>query len=163
MGTMLERFVADTFRDTRIPDLMPELKRIAPSASMAERLELALLPMLLPALVGGVERVIAAAAAPAVRGFAGGLLTYVYNPLDILGDDGALGLVDDTFVCALGLRTLQDEKLIELDDYLAGICELAMRLLPKLDEDLVESIRRFVSDLRRTTAQSVTAYASTQP
>ena len=54
--------------------------------------------------------------------------TYIYNPLDLLPDDGPLGMVDDTLVCVLGLDVLQRSGKVQLDQFSKAACDLALPL-----------------------------------
>lgn len=157
MGKMLQRYVSDAFRDQPISSLRERLTAIAPSASNAQRIELGMLPMLLPDLERVLQRLIVSVKDDdAARGFAGGLLSYIYNPLDILpDDDGPIGLLDDTFVCAVGLMKLAERSTFVHDEFTRGICELVTSLLPALDAGLRDSIERFVADLLQATSRQI--------
>lgn len=123
----------------------------APTAHSTDRQ-----PSLLPDLVSALEHVIVGADDnPRARGLAGGLLSYVYNPLDIIPDDGPLGLVDDAFICALGIEELKKAGHITVDPFIQGACDLAFALVPILDPKLRDALSRFVADLVATTTRQV--------
>lgn len=157
MGKMLQRYVNDAYRDQPLASLREKLFLIAPTASTSQRLQVGMLPLLLPDLVRTLEQIIVNAKDDqAARGFAGGLLAYVYNPLDIIPDEeGPIGLVDDTVVCALGLGKLVQREQFVHDEFTQGACELVVGLLGILDGDLRDALERFVEDLSETTARQV--------
>jgi len=126
--------------------------RIAPSASPADHVRLGLLQMLLPELVAAVEQVIVQSTDNAsARGMAGGLLSYVCNPLDIIGDELPLGRVDDALICAIGLERLRQLHRVELGPRTEAVCRAATDCLGYLAMDLQHSIEDFVADLERST------------
>jgi uncharacterized membrane protein YkvA (DUF1232 family) len=125
---------------------------IAPRASAADQVRLGMMQMLLPELVQAVEQVIVHASnKPYARAVAGGLLTYVCNPLDIIGDDQPLGRVDDALICAVGLSRLQKREHVQLTPRIQAICQMANESMAYLDDDLQESIREFLSELEAST------------
>jgi len=155
MAKMLRAFVLETYGAATAAERFDAAEQLAPEASHADRARLALTQLLLPDLVDAIEQVIVAADdRPTARAFAGGVLTYVYNPLDLIGDDSPLGLLDDTIICALGLNHMARTGDIELDSRVAGMCELAADALPLLNADLREGIEDFVRDLALSTAGS---------
>ena len=125
---------------------------LAPRSKVADHARIALLPMLLPDLVAAIEGVICDApdSAP-VRGMAGGLLGYVCNPLDLIGDDSPLGRADDAIICALGLERLRELDGVSLDTATVAGCAMATSCLAQLSEELREGIMAFVADLERST------------
>lgn len=132
-------------------------RTIKPSA----RVQLWLVQMLLPDLVAAIERMIVEQSDNhPLRRLLGGLLTYVYNPLDLIGDDTPLGRVDDTIICALGLLRGAELEHVELDPDVRAMSEYAASALPSLTEDLQDAIRAFVRDLEVSTrsAKSLQAY-----
>lgn len=131
---------------------MVAASEIAPEATHVERVRLTQLPLLLPDLLAAVEGVIVDApeASPARR-MAGGLLTYVCNPLDLIGDDLPLGRVDDVVICALGLQRLHERDGVQLDALVKALCEVAAGCLAHLGPELREGIEEFVADLDRST------------
>jgi uncharacterized membrane protein YkvA (DUF1232 family) len=133
--------------ETNGENLMEAAASLAPRASGSQQVVLGLVQLLLPELITAVEGVILESAHDArARRIAAGLLTYVCNPLDIIGDDLPLGRVDDVLICALGLKRL--ERLgFKLNDRNAAICELAVNYLPCMRQDIRDSIEEFVSSL----------------
>ncbi len=126
--------------------------RIAPAASAADHVRLGLVQLLLPELVAAVEKVIVQSTDNvSARGMAGGLLSYVCNPLDIIGDDMPLGRVDDALICALGLERLRSLHRVELGPRTDAVCRVAADCLGYLSTDLQHSIEDFVSELERST------------
>ena len=150
MSHMLRGLLAQTYGEGGIGEGMAAAERIAPSAEPSARVQLCLLQLLLPDLVAAIEKIIVSATdKPRVRQVAGGLLTYVYNPLDLIGDDSPLGRVDDAIICAVGLQHLREAGEIDLDPDIAAVCDWAARSLPLLSSDLQDSIRWFVRDLEQ--------------
>jgi len=118
------------------------------SATFAHKVSLAQAPLLLPDLVSFLESIIVQADdQPRIRAYAGGLLTFVYNPLDFIGDEPPAGLVDDTVVCALGLRKLAEEGTVELDPVVDGLVSSVAGLVGYLGQDLLSAITGFVEEL----------------
>ena len=147
----LRWMVAHDYELASLDDQMQAAATIAPHASKADHVRLSLLELLLPELVSAVESVIVASGHnEGARGMAGGLLTYVCNPLDIIGDDLPLGRVDDVLVCALGLKRLE-ELGFELPGRSAAACEVAIGCLPWLRKDVREGVAEFVASLQRRT------------
>lgn len=127
---------------------------IAPAASAADHVRLGLVQLLLPELVAAVEQVIVQSTDNAsARGLAGGLLGYVCNPLDIIGDEMPLGRVDDALICALGLERLRQLHRVELEPRTEAACRVATDCLGYLSTDLQHSIEDFVADLERSTRE----------
>jgi uncharacterized membrane protein YkvA (DUF1232 family) len=145
--------------ETNAEQQMEAAASLAPRASGPDQVVLGLLQLLLPELVTALEKVIIESAHDArARRIGSGLLTYVCNPLDIIGDDLPLGRVDDVLICALGLKRL-DLLGFKLTNRNAAICELAVSCLPCMREDIRDSIGEFVASLE---ADSLRAEA-TQP
>ncbi len=67
-------------------------------------------PLRIPDLLRALADIIAQHDDPRVRGFAGGIYAYVFNPIDIIPEDeaGYVGFVEDAVICWLGLRFLRD-------------------------------------------------------
>lgn len=156
MGSMSEALRTAVARDFESPNGAEQMKAafgIAPGATPADHVRLGLLQLLLPELVSVVERVIVESSEnDAARSMAGGLLTYVCNPLDIIGDDTPLGRVDDTIICALGLKRLHEKHRVELDGRARAVCEVAIESFAHLSEDLQNGIEDFIADLESSTA-----------
>ena len=87
----------------------------------------------------------------AARRMAGGLLTYVCNPLDIIGDDTPLGRVDDAIICALGLKRLRTKHSIDLGERTLAVCDVAIESFAHLSEDIQNGIEDFVDELESST------------
>lgn len=105
-------------------------------------------PLLLPHLVDAIEQIIIHPEAPdRVRAYAGGLLTYVYNPLDLFQHEELVGWIDDAVVCALGLQKLADAEAIEVDSFTASVCRTCCDVLPEMKADLREGIKQFVEQM----------------
>jgi uncharacterized membrane protein YkvA (DUF1232 family) len=152
MTTMLRDLVAQEYRATTLRDGVLAAERIARQADASARAQLWLLQLLLPDLVAAVEKAIVDAQnQPRVRQLAGGLLTYVYNPLDLIGDDTPLGRLDDTIICAMGLQRLVELENIALEPEVSATCDLAARSLSLLNDDLREGIEWFLRDLESST------------
>ena len=147
--SMLRSFIAEQYREHTLHAAMTAAADGPLAGSTpAAQVRAALVPLLLPHLVEAVEHIIVGADdMPKVRAFAGGLLTYVFNPLDLIPDDGPLGWLDDAVVCALGLRRLTEAGSVELDQHTDAVCELVLESLPSISADLREAIERFVADL----------------
>jgi uncharacterized membrane protein YkvA (DUF1232 family) len=140
------------YQDSSAEQQMEAAHAIAPRASPADHVRLGLLVLLLPELVAALERVIVGSAHhTGARGMAGGLLTYVCNPLDIIGDDLPLGRVDDVLICAIGLRRLEEEAKFALTPRVGAVCDVAAGTLPLLRKDLRDSIEEFVTSLESQT------------
>jgi uncharacterized membrane protein YkvA (DUF1232 family) len=153
MSDALRTVLARDFESPMGTEQMQAAAAIAPGATPADHVRLGLLQMLLPELVAVVERVIVQSSEkPAVRSMAGGLLTYVCNPLDIIGDDNPLGRVDDTVICALGLKRLRAQHGIDLDARALAVCDVAIESFANLSEDLQNSIEDFVAELESSTS-----------
>lgn len=157
MGKMLHRYVSDAYRDHPLSTLNDRLRELAPRGTPAQLTQIALLPMLLPALVAKLEQIIVLSDEdPAARGLAGGLLSYVYNPLDIIPDDeGPLGLLDDVVICAIGLTALASGERWKLDEITSGACECVVALVPSLAPDLAQALKDFVAQLIDATSRQV--------
>jgi uncharacterized membrane protein YkvA (DUF1232 family) len=148
----LRSLVASEYSQVANEDRMKAAKGLAPDASRADQVRLGLVELLLPELVEAVERVIIESAEkPEARSMAGGLLTYVCNPLDIIGDDTPLGRLDDTIICAVGLRRIKRRDKIELAPRIEAICDVAEESFALLDQELRESIEEFLSQLEAST------------
>jgi len=145
----LQRFVLDSYLDKSLSDVVGKIDRVASeSATAAQKISLAQAPLLLPDLASLLEVIIVQADDhPEIRAYAGGLLTFVYNPLDFIGDEPPAGLVDDTVVCALGLRKLADEGTVELDPVADGLVSSVAELVGYLKQDLLSAITDFVEEL----------------
>lgn len=151
MPQMLRSEMARSYGDGSIEERLGAAAEIATSTRPAARVQLCLMQLLLPDLVSTIEKVIVDAADdPRVRRLAGGLLTYVYNPLDLIGDDSPLGRVDDAIVCARGLLRLADGFDVELSPDARAICEAAADALPLLNRSLRDAIVSFGEDLERS-------------
>jgi hypothetical protein len=125
---------------------------IAPRASAADHVRLFQIQLLLPDLVAAVEKVIVESGSDdATRSMAGGLVTYVCNPLDVIGDERPLGRVDDSLVCAMGLRRLEKAHRIVLEPHVSAMCDVVLGCLGCLGEEIQESLKEFVADLDRST------------
>jgi uncharacterized membrane protein YkvA (DUF1232 family) len=145
---MLRTFIAESYATQPLREIAAEFEEVMPDSTPADRLRCAQAPLLLADLVDAVEQVVVKSDDDAhVRGYAGGLLTYVYNPLDLLDADGAVGWLDDTIVCAEGLRRLHDGSHIQLDDSTLGLCDVARACEELLDDTLRGAIRDFVEGL----------------
>ncbi len=136
-----------SYEGARTEEQMEAAASLAPRASSADRVTLGLLELLLPELVGAVEGVIVESGHHSgARRMASGLLTYVCNPLDIIGDDQPLGRVDDVVICALGLKRL--ERLgFRQSDRVVAVCELVVGCLPWLRKDVRDNIDEFITSL----------------
>lgn len=155
---MLRSFVAEQYGAAPLSETLSEAGDILTGAEPHARIRATLVPLLLPHLVEAVEHVIVAADdRPDVRGFAGGLLTYVYNPLDLLQGDGVLGWLDDAIVCALGLLKLTEEKKIELDDNTRAVVDVVTESLDALPADLRGAIENFIDSLWESGGQGLEA------
>jgi uncharacterized membrane protein YkvA (DUF1232 family) len=77
----------------------------------AETEALMALPARIPAFLRGLEEIITGTDDDRIRGFAGGIFAYVFNPVDIIpaGDAGYLGYVEDAIICWRGLVLLNEE------------------------------------------------------
>lgn len=155
LSKALRGLLAKEYNEVVSEEQMASAATIAPRASAADHLRLGLLQLLLPDLVAAVEDVIVNSTDnAAARGMAGGLLTYVCNPLDIIGDEQPLGRVDDTIICAIGLRRLQELEHVPLPPRVEAACDVAASCLCYLSEDLQESIEEFVAELEASTRSS---------
>jgi uncharacterized membrane protein YkvA (DUF1232 family) len=144
--------MAQEYRTSQLRDGLVAAGEIARHADPSARVQLWLLQLLLPDLVIAVEKaIIEANSQPRVRRLAGGLLTYVYNPLDLIGDDTPLGRLDDAIICAIGLQRLQELENITLEPHVSAICDLAVRSLSLLNDDLRDAIEWFMHDLENST------------
>ena len=67
-------------------------------------------PLRIPPLLRALETVIDREPDPRVRGFAGGIYAYVFNPIDIIPEEelGYVGFVEDAYICWRGLGILRD-------------------------------------------------------
>lgn len=145
---MLRAFVADCYAAESLNDVATQLQAVMPDATVAQRLAAAQVPMLLADLVDAIEAIVVLATElPQVRGFAGGLLTYVYNPLDLVQADGVSGWIDDAIVCAVGVRRLHREGVVALDEGTLALCDSACASEPRLSNELRESIAIFIDGL----------------
>jgi len=145
---MLRSFIAESYAEQPVVLVAEDLKALLPTTSPEQRLAAALIPMLLPDLVDAVERVVVGANdSPQLRGFAGGLLTYVYNPMDLVQADGVVGWVDDAVVCAEGLHQLHERGAVELDEAAQALCTKARAPLGSMAPDLNAAIHQFLSGL----------------
>lgn len=152
MSTALRGMMAREYEARSVDGQLEAGSRIAPAASAADHVRLGLIQLLLPELVGAVETVIVESTDnESVRGMAGGLLSYVCNPLDMIGDDLALGRVDDALICALGLERLRQLHRIELAPRTEAVCRVTTDCLGYLSNDLQHNIEDFISDLERST------------
>ena len=152
MSDVLRELMARELVSARLGDATLSSDDVAPEANPAQRTQLWLLQLLLPDLVAALETIIVESPKKQhVRRLAGGLLTYVYNPLDLVGDHTQFGRVDDTIICALGLLRLYDRDHVQLSPGVLGICALAETVLPLLEPGLQDDIRAFVSDLEKAT------------
>lgn len=157
MNNLLQSYVTSAYNNHPISSLGERLTTIAPNASATQRIQLAMLPILLPELEQAIRKLIIDAKDDVkLRGFAGGLLSYVYNPLDFLAeDDSPIGLIDDTFICALGLLKLMDTYPPSKDELTWAACNLVASLLSAVDNSLREAIESFVSGLEQTTSRQI--------
>lgn len=145
---MLRSFIAEQYAAAPLSESVAEAREALAAAEPQTRVRAILAPLLLPHLVEAVEQVIVHANdQPGVRGFAGGLLTYVYNPLDLLQGDGLIGWLDDALVCAMGLRKLEDEALVELDEQTHAAVDVVLESLASLTPELRAAVEGFVADL----------------
>jgi len=99
-----------------ITDPRAAVKRLAPhlrpgELGPADTEALLALPARIPAFLRGLEEIITSTDDDRVRGFAGGIFAYVFNPVDIIsaGDIGYLGFVEDAVICWRGLVLLNEE------------------------------------------------------
>ncbi|MCC7536786.1 MAG: hypothetical protein IT379_11260 [Deltaproteobacteria bacterium] len=153
MSDMLRELMARELVSARLGEAVLWTDDLAANATPPQQTHLWLLQLLLPDLVAALERVIVEPGQNRhrVRRLAGGLLTYVYNPLDLVGDDMPFGHLDDTMICALGLLRLRERDHIELSAGVLAICTLVEGALPLLASDLQSAIRAFVRDLEQGT------------
>lgn len=152
MSEMLRGMMAQEYRALGMKEGLIAAEKIARRADPSARAQLCLVQLVLPDLVAAIEKAIVEGSdQPRVRRVAGGLLTYVYNPLDLIGDDTPLGRLDDAIICAMGLQRLQELENLELEPHVAAICDLAVRSLSLLNEELRNSIEWFVRDLESST------------
>jgi uncharacterized membrane protein YkvA (DUF1232 family) len=152
MSEMLRGLMAQEYRTTKLHDGLAAAGEIARQADPSARAQLWLLQLLLPDLVAAVEKaIVEGTTQPRVRRLAGGLLTYVYNPLDLIGDDTPLGRLDDAIICAMGLQRLAELENLQLDPHVSAICDLAVRSLSLLNDDLRSGIEWFIHDLESST------------
>jgi hypothetical protein len=158
MNSYLRRFVLDSYLDKTLTDVIRKLESVtSESATLAHKISLAQAPLLLPDLVSLLEGVVVQADDhPKIRAYAGGLLTFVYNPLDYIGDDPPAGLVDDVIVCALGLMKLAEEGTVQLDPTVEGVVRSTAGLAEYLKQDLLSAITEFVEELETKVVPSVT-------
>ena len=157
MSKAIRGQMARDYEETAADDLMAGAANIAPDASAADHVRLSLLQLLLPDLLQAVETIIVDSDDnEATRSMAGGLLSYVCNPLDIIGDDLPLGRVDDAIICALGLKRLRELDGVVLSPHVAAACEVAESSLSCLGGDLRESIVDFTKELERSTRRGST-------
>lgn len=152
MSKALRIMLAREYEELPGTEQMKGAASIAPDASPADQVRLGLLQMLLPDLVSEVERLIVETTGnDAARSMAGGLLTYVCNPLDLIGDDQPLGRVDDAMVCALGLKRLEKLHGIKLTARASAVCEVATESMRHVSEDLRHGVEDFVADIEQST------------
>lgn len=152
MSEVLRGEIAQEYRESQLKDGVLAAERIARRADPAAHAQLWLVQLVLPDLVAALEKaIVEGAEQPRVRHLAGGLLTYVYNPLDLIGDETPIGRLDDAIICAKGLLRLQELEGLQLDPHVAAICNLAVRALALLDDDLKNGIERFVENLEAST------------
>ncbi len=152
MSEMLRGMMAQEYRSTELKDGLAAAEKIARRADPSARAQLWLVQLVLPDLVAAIEKaIIEGSDQPRVRRVAGGLLTYVYNPLDLIGDDTPLGRLDDAIICAMGLQRLAELEHLSLDPHVSAICDLAVRSLSLLNGELRNSIEWFMRDLESST------------
>ncbi len=149
MRQFLRKYIAESFSNKGIVDLLKEQQGVVDeSVGLEHRVQIAYSPMMLPDLVEAVEFVVVNAEDdPSVRGYAGGILGYVYNPLDFITVEGPVGLIDDTIICAMGLLHLERGGKIELDATISVMAHAAARLVEHLDERISGAISDFVENL----------------
>jgi hypothetical protein len=113
MIDLLEEHLARLRRD--LTDTPAALARLAPHLRTApaeqETDALLALPARIPAYLRALEEIIRGSTDDRVRGFAGGIFAYVFNPIDILSAEelGYLGYLEDAIICWRGLELLRDE------------------------------------------------------
>jgi len=105
--TRLRRGITDP--RAAVQRLVPHLRtsELGPADTEA----LLALPARIPAFLRGLEEIITTNEDDRVRGFAGGIFAYVFNPIDILtaAELGYLGYVEDAIICWRGLDLLREE------------------------------------------------------
>lgn len=149
MRQFLRKYIIESFTNRTLSDLLQEQKGVVDEAADVEhRIQIAYAPMMLADLVEAMESVVVSADdEPGVRGYAGGILSYVYNPLDFISVEGPVGLVDDTIICAMGLLHLEDNGKIEMDVTISALAHRAARLVEHLDQKISAAIKDFVANL----------------
>lgn len=146
--SMLRDFIARQFAAESLTDAMERLKQHLPTASESDLLNAALAPLMLPDLVDAIEGIILAADdSPNARAFAGGIMTYVYNPFDLIQDEGLAGWIDDTVVSGLGLRALESHYQIVLNERYRALYERAIQPMSFMHDDVKEAIENFIDGL----------------
>lgn len=148
---MLRSFIAAQYEEEPLSKTIEALAKYMGNASETTRLWAAMAPLLLPDLVEGIEALILRENAHHTRAFGGGLLTCVYNPLDIISDEGPIGWLDDTIVVGLGLLSLEEQGATQLTSILRAQCEAVSRLANELDPAYREAVNQFVQNLWDTT------------
>lgn len=105
--TRLRRAITDPH--AAVARLVPHLR--ADDLGPTEAEALLALPARIPAFLRGLEEIITGSDDDRVRGFAGGIFAYVFNPIDILtaAELGYLGYVEDAIICWRGLDLLREE------------------------------------------------------
>jgi len=149
MRQFLRKYIIESFTNKSITDLLKEQQGVVDEAADLEhQIQIAYAPMMLPDLVEAMESVVINADdEPGVRGYAGGILSYVYNPLDFISVEGPVGLVDDTIICAMGLLHLESSGKIEMDGTVSALAHRAARLVEDLDQKISAAIKDFVENL----------------
>lgn len=149
MKSYLQRFVLDSYLNKTLSDVIGRIDTVtSEAATVAHKVSLAQAPLALPDLISLLEgAIVQAEDYPKIRAYAGGLLTFVYNPLDFIGDEPPAGLVDDVIVCALGLRKLAEEGTVQLDPIADGLVRSIAELSGYLRQDLLSAITEFVEEL----------------
>lgn len=149
MRQFLRKYILESFNNKKITDLLDKQKGVVGEGTdLDHRIEIAFAPMMLPDLVEAVESVVVQAEDdPNVRGYAGGILSYVYNPLDFVDVDAPVGLIDDVIICAMGLMHLDRSGKIEMDSIIGALAHRTARLVEHLDQNLATAIKDFVENL----------------
>lgn len=150
---MLRHFIAESYAEQSITAIVGDLRAHLPDADVVALTRAALVPVVLPDLVEAIETVVLGAdKRPHLRGYAGGLISYVYNPLDIIQAEGVVGWIDDTVIAAMGLLKLGETEAVELDPVIRASCELAAATLPELGAPVRGAIEELVEALWAKTA-----------
>ena len=149
MRQFLRKYIIESFTNKTITELLQEQQGVVDEAADLEhRIQIAYAPMMLPDLVAAMESIVVSAEDdPRVRGYAGGILSYVYNPLDFISVEGPVGLVDDTIICSMGLLNLERSGKIEMDGTVSAMAHRAARLVEHLDQKISAAIKDFVENL----------------